>query len=313
MPVLEEADKRSKSFQLRMLKHAVENNPEDLQCVITEVLNLPKNKLEELSSLLSDISLASLISASKLVTSRLKFISGLEQLLFDSNSKQYLKERSQLHRIVAQNTWIFGQEFSLSVDDQSLTEVLRKHQGILGGNTYIDEPVTLIDGTRGIVDLMLSRQIPTHRQDEIEHLVVELKAPKVKISSKECDQIKKYAYAVSDDERFSSLPAIWNFWIISNEMDKHAKRSANQEGRARGIIDKTVDNGVSITVWAKEWSQIIQENKHRLKFIQEKLEYSVDRQDGIKHLKEMYADFTKDVLIENGNEKEAQSGVKVSV
>ena len=165
--------------------------------------------------------------------------------------------------------------------------------------------MTLIDGARGIVDLMLSRKIPTNRADEIEHLVVELKAPKVKIGSKECDQIKKYAYAVSDDERFSSLPATWNFWVISNELDKHAKRSANQDGRAKGIIDKTSDNGVSVTVWAKEWSQIIQENKHRLKFIQEKLEYSLDRQEGIKHLKEVYADFTKDVLVDNDEETEA--------
>ncbi len=122
--------------------------------------------------------------------------------------------------------------------------------------------------------------------------------------SKECDQIKKYAYAVSDDERFSSLPATWNFWVISNELDKHVKRSANQDGRAKGIIDKTSDNGVSVTVWAKEWSQIIQENKHRLKFIQEKLEYSLDRQEGIKHLKEVYADFTKDVLVDNDEETE---------
>lgn len=302
MPALEESDKRSKSFQLRMLRHAIENSPEDLQSVITQVLNLPKKKLEELSSLLEDVSLSSIISASKLVTNRLKFLTGLEHLLFDPDTKKNLKERSQLHRIIAQNTWIFGQEFSLSVDDQSLTEVLRKHKYILGGDTTIDEPVTLIDGARGIVDLMLSRKIPTNRADEIEHLVVELKAPKVKIGSKECDQIKKYAYAVSDDERFSSLPATWNFWVISNELDKHAKRSANQDGRAKGIIDKTSDNGVSVTVWAKEWSQIIQENKHRLKFIQEKLEYSLDRQEGIKHLKEVYADFTKDVLVDNDEE-----------
>lgn len=298
MPALDQGDKKSKSFQLRMLKHAVENNPEDLQKVISEVLNLPKNKLEELSELLQDVSLASIISASKLVADRLKFLSGLEFILFDQDSKKTLRERSQLHRIVAQNSWLFGQEFSVSVDDQGLTEVLRQHQKLLGGDVRIDEPVKQIDGTRGIVDLMLSRLIPTNRENEIEHLVVELKAPKVKIGADECQQITKYAYAVADDQRFSSLSATWNFWIISNEMDKFAKKAANQENRAKGIIDQTFENGIKITVWAKEWSQIIQENKYRLKFVQEKLDYAVDRQEGIKHLREVYSEFTKGIDID---------------
>lgn len=298
MPALDQSDKKSKSFQLRMLKHAVENNPEDLQTVITEVLNLPKGKLEELSGLLQDVSLASMISASKMVSDRLKFLSGLEFILFDQDSKKTLKERSQLHRIIAKNSWIFGQEFSVSVDDQSLTEVLRKHRKILNDDTCIDEPVTRVDGTRGIVDLMLSRSIPCNRDDEIEHLVVELKAPKVKIGAKEINQIESYAYAVTEDERFSSLSATWNFWVISNELDKHAKRTANQDGRERGIIVQTTENGVKVTVWAKEWSQIIQENKHRLKFIQDKLDYSIDRQEGIKHLREAYAEFTKGMVVD---------------
>lgn len=296
---LDQADKKSKSFQLRMLKHAVENSPEDLQTVITEVLNLPENKLEELSELLQDVSLASLISASKLVSDRLKLLSGLEYLLFDSEAKNNLKERSQLHRIIARNSWLFGQEYSVSVNDQSLTEVLRKHQKKFGINTPIDEPVTKIDGSKGIVDLMLSRAIPCNRDDEIEHLIVELKAPKIKIRSAECTQIQDYAFAVVEDERFSSLKATWNFWVISNEMDSFAKRSTNQDGRSKGILAQTFENGVKVTIWVKEWSQIIKENKHRLKFLQDKLNYSVDRQQGIKHLREVYAEFTKGVIVEN--------------
>lgn len=297
MPALDDTDKKTKSFQLRMLKHAVENNPGDLQSVITEVLNLPKNKLEELSELLQDISLSSLISASKLVSDRLKFLSGLEALLFDPEAKKNLKERSQLHRIIAQNTWLFGQEFSVSVDDQSLTEVLRKHQAAFGINAPVNEAVTKVDGSKGIIDLMLSRVIPCSRDDELEHLVVELKSPKVKIGSNECTQITNYAYAVIADERFSSLKATWNFLIVSNEMDTYAKLSANQENRPKGILSQASDNGIKVTVWAKEWSQIIKENKHRLNFIQDKLNYAVDRQEGIKHLREVYADFTKGVIV----------------
>lgn len=294
---LRQADKKSKSFQLRMLRHAVENSPEDLQSVITEVLNLPNHKLAELSALLQDVSLASMISASKLVSDRLKFLSGLEFLLFDPSAKKNVKERSQLHRIIAQNSWLFGPEFAVSVDDQSLTEVLRKHRQKKGVNTPIDEPVTKVDGSRGIVDLMLSRSIPCNRDDEIEHLVVELKAPKVKIGISECNQIEEYAYAVIEDERFSSLTATWNFWVLSNEVDAVAKKKSNQDGRARGILSQNSENGVRVTIWVKEWSQIIKENKHRLEFIRDKLNYSVDRQQGIHHLREVYSEFTRGITV----------------
>lgn len=303
LPSLHLADKKSKSFQLRMLRYAVENSPEDLQSVITEVLNLPKHKLAELSELLQDVSLSSMISASKLVSDRLKFLSGLEFLLFDPSAKKNLKERSQLHRIIAENSWLFGPEFAVSVDDQSLTEVLRKHSQKKGVNIPIDEPVTKVDGSKGIVDLMLSRSIPCNRDDEIEHLVVELKAPKVKIGTAECNQIEEYAYAVIDDERFSSLTATWNFWILSNEVAPVAKKKSNQDGRARGILAQNSENGVRVTIWVKEWSQIIKENKHRLEFIRDKLNCSVDRQQGIQHLREVYSEFTRGVTVNSESDE----------
>ncbi|WP_220387531.1 type I restriction enzyme HsdR N-terminal domain-containing protein, partial [Alloalcanivorax xenomutans] len=163
--------------------------------------------------------------------------------------------------------------------------------------------VTKVDGSKGIVDLMLSRAIPCSRDDEIEHLVVELKAPKVKIGTTECNQIEEYAYAVIDDERFSSLTATWNFWILSNEVDPVAKKKSNQDGRARGILAQNSENGVRVTIWVKEWSQIIKENKHRLEFIRDKLNYSVDRQQGIKHLREVYSEFTRGVTVNSESDE----------
>lgn len=174
LPDLEQADKKTRIFQFRMLRQAIEKSPQDLQSIIQEVLQLPPKKQEQLAELLKDHSLSGIISSSKLVSDRLKFIAGLEHLLFDIEAKKHLKERSQLHRILAENTWIFGHSFSLSVDDQSLTEVLKKHSSMLEDDITINEPVKLLDGSRGIVDLMLSRSIPRNRSNELEHLIVEL-------------------------------------------------------------------------------------------------------------------------------------------
>lgn len=169
------------------------------------MLKLPKRKQEELAELLRDVSLSAIISAAKIVADRLRFLTGLEAILFDADSKKRLKERSQLHRIIAQNCWLFGEEYNLSVDDKSLTEVLRKHRKLLGDDAVIDEPVKHVSQERGIVDLMFSRAVRRHKADELIHLVVELKAPKVKIDEKEITQTEKYAISVMKDERFKSV------------------------------------------------------------------------------------------------------------
>ena len=296
-----EGDKQSKSFQLQMLKQALEKSPDEVQKIITEVLNLPVREREDLASLLQDVSLTGLISASKLVTDRLKFIAGLEHLLFDEHSKEHLKERSQLHKILSQNTWLFGNEFNLSVNDQSLTEVLRKHRSSLGEDTIVDEQVVRIDGTRGIVDLMMSRSIPCNKDDEIEHLVVELKAPKVKIKQAECNQIESYAFAVAEDERFLNLKATWNFVVVSNEMDSYTKKKTNQDNLKPGVIYKSGGNP-NVTIWVKTWSQIIRENKHRLDYIRERINYSADKEGALAHLKARYAEFTEGVIVDEAEE-----------
>ena len=80
-----------------------------------------------------------------------------------------------MHRIVAENVWIFGEQYNLSVDDQSLTKVLKKHAETLKLDVNFDKPVLKSDGKRGILDLMLSRKIQLVGTRVQEHLVVELK------------------------------------------------------------------------------------------------------------------------------------------
>ena len=132
MPDFVSTPPKKKAFDLRMLRTAIEKSPEDLQIIMNEVLGLPRRKQEELAGLLREASLSSIISAAKIVADRLKFLAGLEQILFDTEMKAQLKERSQLHKIVEDNTWLFGEEYNLSVSDRGLTTVLQKHRKILG-------------------------------------------------------------------------------------------------------------------------------------------------------------------------------------
>ena len=293
LPEFSESGRRSKAFQLRMLRQAIEKGPEELQLILTEVLDLPERKQNELAKLLEEASLANVISASKIVADRLKFITGLEALLFDPQYKKSLKERSQLHKILADdNTWIIGEEFNLTVNDQSLTEVLRKHRKLLNEGTVIDRPVKRIDGSVGIVDLMLSRAVPQNRPSQREHLVIELKRPSVKIGMDEIAQIKSYAFAVSSDERFASIDTKWSFWVVSNELDAIGRKESRQADRPPGQVYRDGN----IEVWCKTWSELIDAAKARLRFVEDHLQTNIDRERSLKYLRDTYEKYLSGVV-----------------
>ena len=291
MPDFQSTPPKKKAYDLRILRTVVEKSPDDLQLILNEVLDLPKRKQEELANLLREASLSSIISAAKVVADRLKFLSGLEQILFEKGKKERLKERAHLHKIIEDNTWLFGEEYNLSVSDKGLTAVLRAHCKIIGSDIIIDEPVKHISQKRGIVDLMLSRALRRHRANEVEHLVVELKRPSVNIGEEEITQVEKYAISVAEDERFRRVDGIkWTFWAVSDDIEKYTTYRMDDKGI---ILSKG-----NITVGIKTWGQIIEENKARLQFFQEKLEHQVDDETALQHLRNKYQQILSGVVTE---------------
>jgi len=305
LPEFSDASTKNKQFQLRMLRQAIESSPEDLQIILTEVLNLSKRKRDELASLLQDVSLSSIISAAKVVADRLKFLTGLESILFDSGPKQRLKERTQLHRIIAENCWLFGEEFSLSVDDRSLTEVLRAHLKILGNDVEIDSPVKHLTQSKGIVDLMMSKATRRHKANEVTHLVVELKRPKVVVDAEEISQIEKYAFSVATDERFKGVGVQWIYWVISDSYGGFAEQRITDES---GQIHKKGN----IAIFVKTWAQVLDENRARLQFFQERLEFQADKGESLKYLQERHAKYLQGVFDDDSSPTD-EGGEKQSV
>src|SRR5207237_7450112 len=99
-------DPVAKRLSLRLIREALETNPTSLRRVLTEVLQLSKDSLEELEALLDKTTLTEMVAASRLITNRLDFLTALEILVFDAATKGQLKERSQLHRILAGEPWV---------------------------------------------------------------------------------------------------------------------------------------------------------------------------------------------------------------
>ncbi len=299
-PDFNEIPKPQMALHLRMLRHAIERSPTELQRILDEVLSLPKRKQKELAILLDETDLSAIISAATMIADRLKFLHGLRIILFDQEAKDRLKERSQLHKILETNTWIFGEEFNLWASDKELTTVLKVHRDKLDPELIIEEPVKLLTRKRGIVDLMLSRSQKRHRADEYEHLVVELKAPKIKLTSKELTQIKDYALSVARDPRYHRVSGVrWHFWLISDEYDDFVQAEiASGPDPDRRLVNR----GPNFTIGVKTWGEILDENNARLQFVKQALEHNADDGQALAYLEERHREFLEGVIIQDDTE-----------
>lgn len=279
------ASQQSRKTTLRLLKEIISRDPGGLYPVLDELFRLPQSEQEELKRLLLRTSLSDVIKATGQVADRLDFLAALKRLVFEPEISRTVKERRELHKILERETWVFGDAYALMVSDQSLDAVLDRHLKALGREPEQTRPdsVRREDGRQGIVDLMLGR---AHRGSSgREHLVIELKAPKVKIGQAEVGQIKSYAQAVVSDPQFHDARVSWDFWVVSTQMDDIVRRDATAPNRPPGCIAEW-DGGVRI--WARTWSEIIDDCENRLHFYRERLNHDPATEHALEYLRRVH-------------------------
>lgn len=313
-PDFDRAPAKQQKLILQLVKAAIESGPGALPSILEKVVDLPKGKQEELADLLRKTSLTAVINAAKAVTDRLEFLRALQILVYDPTSKRQLLERSQLHRVIAQETWIFGEQFNLMNDDEDLSAVLRSHVKLLGSDSddgeqreqlAPNEPVLDAEGKAAIVDLMLSCRVPTATDDERKHLVVELKRPSQNLNEDVISQIKKYAKAVALDDRFKHSNVEWDFVAIANRFTKDAEFEARQKDKPRGLLLE-IDDPIKIRVWAKTWGELIQESEGRLTFYKRRLEYQASDREALRYLSTINSDYLSEEVKTRISELDAE-------
>ena len=248
-----------KETVFRLLRVALGNKPESILEIFRHVLNLTSDQLNEFAGLLQRARLSAVIKSASLVLDRIAFIESLEMLLF-SEYKKALLETQQLQKILRENLWIFGEQYQLGIDDQQLKTLLKIHLEILGReelvqNVYDNPADDDLEDRR--IDMMLYQRISHPRKSD--HLIIELKRPKVRLGFDEISQIRKYAVLVAKDERFSKEKVHWTFVLLGNELDEYAETECKIKDREFGHII-ALDN---LDVYVKTWASVIEDAKWR--------------------------------------------------
>lgn len=292
-PGLSDVPQEHAALHLRMLRSILKSDPNRLSVMLCEVLNLSKHQQKVLADLLDKSTLAEIIETANLVTERLNFIDALSHMLIDSNAKKSTKEWSQLHKLLEQNTWIFGERYNLWASNKELKNVLRTYADRHKLNIDIGESVNVPERKRRITDLMLFCSLCGHYVEKPEHLVVKIKTPQHTLTPEDLHQIERYASALDRDNRFHGIDGLmWHIWIIADQYDGDVEFRIDLGPDSRNrLIGKSARKIIGV----KTWAEIIQENKSRLEYIRGTLEHKAAEVRSLGYVREKYGEILTDV------------------
>ena len=214
--------------------------------------------------------------------------------MLEDDFQKRLKERSQLHKILVRELWLFGDEYSYGYDDISLRNVLKQHLHLLERDEIANDiDYKSIKSLNDIPDIGLFRQFPTGKPGHYENLIIELKRPSCNIGIKEISQVKRYAHAIERNDHFDKDKTKWKIILLGVHLDDYAEFEIKQAGRETGLIHKS-ETG-SMEVWVKEWNQVIQEAKGKHQHLKQMLELEVkDNEEGLNYLRSKYKEYIPD-------------------
>lgn len=292
LPSFGDQNNTSKKLTLALVKEALENDTSNLQRILTEVIGLPNDKKEELSELLDKTSLVSIIDTMKEVTTRLNFLHGLELLIYDPEHSKKVLERKHLHKIVVNETWVFGDEYTYGADDLTLKNVLKQYLKDLGREDFEEVVASSSnDELKTIPDVCLWKQFNTGSINTNLNLVIELKKPTVDAGFEELKQIQSYAQKVIKDSRFPKENTKWLFILLTRDIKDEIEPQLSQQNREYGHVLQHAN----ADVWVLRWGNVITKAKQRYKYVKEKLNLNFhDNQEALELLRNKYKQYLPD-------------------
>jgi hypothetical protein len=248
---------------------------DDLAGVISEVLGLDQPQVQELAELLRRTDLPSIIRVATLIVDRLDFLRVLDDVLYGYTGFK-ITERRHLQKMLEQNTWIFGEQWHLTTADQSVASLVEKVRQQLGLKAD-DDPDASIDVSQAL-RLIPDFYLVQNRRDGgiVHHLVVEIKAPGVRITDGHIQQLEKYADAIVEQPVFGDGHHRFTFILVSSDIVGRVERMrVSQAHLPYGYISEPSLRHPT-TLWAFRWSKILDDRRANLEYLQKQVELRED-------------------------------------
>lgn len=263
-----------KSIVYPLVDRAITNG--DLIGLLKNVIKLDDEYIKKMNHLVDDVLLEDIIYFSEEVTQKQKQIEFIEQIAYSEISKNIL-ERKELHKYLEEKLWIFGEQYlenTRLLSDKNLEKNLKKLRDenlIYEVDKKIDNEEKVDDQVRLITDLFIYSEKPIN-VDRREVLIIELKAPRVKISKKELQQVIDYAVSIEESPHFSEK-IDYKIILISSAINKSAQ--THLKGASKNVPNNPhyywSNENRNITVEAMKWSELIETTTRRLSYLSNKV------------------------------------------
>lgn len=240
----------------------------ELDTILKGILKLNSKLISKFSSLLEISEMEDIIEFSEKVATKLEELEFLEKLVYSEISKN-VKERKELHKFLEKMLWVFGEEYNNAtklLSDKGLENNLVQLRNDLmqySPSRKQDNIAVVERNIKSITDLFLySEKILDIKRREV--LIVELKAPKVKISPKELDQVMKYATEI-EKSSFTPDNVKFKIWLVSSEINNDAIYRIKGTEDNPYLFFNSKSGRVEVSVM--KWADIIENLKRKLKYM----------------------------------------------
>ncbi|MCU7549231.1 ATP-binding protein [Chitinophagaceae bacterium LB-8] len=268
-------NEKIRNFLYSLLDRSISNG--DIEYIFRQIIKMSDDGVQQFRNLLDKTDIEDVVHFANLVADKLEFLQFLHELTYGEISN-CLKERSQLHKIVENELWLFGEQYNSTPhlwSDKKIGNILKelrdKHFNY--APTEEDGNLIEIEGTPDdITDLFFMNE-KVNDSDEREIMVVELKAPKCAISEKELNQIDRYAFTIEEHSGLPSIKVKYKLLLISSKLTKFAKSKVKSRRASFPdhpfLYDKKAEK--NIEVYVMEWSELIEQNKRKLGYLSNQL------------------------------------------
>lgn len=291
-------DNKIRDFLYQLLDKAISNGY--IEEIFRKILKLSNDGLEKFHSLLERTDIEDVVNFANQVSIKLEFLDFLHELIYGKISIA-LRERSQLHKIVEKQLWLFGENYNGSPclwSDKKVGNILKEMRDKYFNYQPSNEDENLIkltdSGLDDITDLFFfNERISDNEAKEI--MVVELKAPKCSISNKELEQVNKYAFTIEQNSGLPNEKVKYKILLISSRLTKYAKSIVTSR---RNSYDKPflydVKTEKNIEVYVMEWAELIEFNRRKLGYLSNQL--NVKEKSVRQKFEEEYSELIEDKI-----------------
>jgi hypothetical protein len=249
----------------------------NVQDIFDKILKLDQPTIEKFHDLLEKTELENVVQFASKVATHSEFLDFLHDLVYGEISK-YIKERSQLHKIVEKQLWIFGEQYNGTPclwSDRKIGGIFNdiRNQTMVYEPTEEDENLIKVESKdlNDITDLFFTNEKLTDDNCK-EYMVVELKSPKCSIGQKEINQIDRYAFTIEKHDGLPSDKVKYKLILISSKLNDFTKSkldSSFEKYRIPFMYETKTKKRIEIYIYS--WSDLIESNRKKLSYLSQQL------------------------------------------